>query len=104
MQFSQDINAIGIHSNHRDMARFATEDDSRFVSVVSELLRRAKEIKFPSYEAGITGAREVLDIKGGINSAVSNRSLGGSAIWGDVVNSNVVNGSQNISYGLKFNS
>jgi hypothetical protein len=84
------------------MARFATVDDPGFMSVVCELQRWAKEIRSPPDKAGRTGANEVSQNTGDINSVLSNSCPGGITIWGDVVKSNVVNGSQNIYCGLTF--
>jgi hypothetical protein len=84
------------------MARFATEDDPGFISVVCELQRWAKEIRSPTCKAGSPEVRGVSKSSGDINSSVSSRSHGGITIWGDVVKSNVVIGNQNIYCGLTF--
>jgi hypothetical protein len=84
------------------MARFITEDDPGFISVASELQRWAKEIWLQPYKAEKVGASDLPTSKVDINTAVSDKSVGGITIWGDVVKSNVVNGNQIIYCGLTF--
>jgi hypothetical protein len=85
------------------MVRFATEDDPGFISVVGEIERWAKEIKSTSckdLEEGISSERLINAMNA---TGISNsRYSGGITIWGNVVKSNVVYGSQTINGGLSF--
>ncbi|KAE8443681.1 hypothetical protein EG329_001453 [Mollisiaceae sp. DMI_Dod_QoI] len=94
--------AIGIHSNHRNMARFATDCDPGFVSVACELQRWAKEIRCLQGGAGTAGAVEISDRKENPCLTRSATELGGITVWGNVIKSNVVAGDQTIYNGLTF--
>lgn len=99
--------AIGIHSNHRDMARFATDEDPGFISVVCELQRWAKDICCQQIKAG-TGAPRAHGTNGVYESAdfristPKTNDYGGITILGNVMQSNVVTGNQTIYNGLTF--
>ncbi|RYP46683.1 hypothetical protein DL768_007155 [Monosporascus sp. mg162] len=101
--------AIGIHSDHRDIARFATEDEPGFISILGELQRWMKEIQLGQYRAGSprSSRSKSLEGKNMFNANAHMRShnsnnYGGITIHGDVVESNVVNGGMTIHGGLRF--
>ncbi|KAH6684640.1 hypothetical protein B0J14DRAFT_573294 [Halenospora varia] len=93
--------AIGIHKDHKEMARFAIEDDPGFISVVGELHRWVKEIKSlqSKLDSGVVGE---LFLNKGHNPNMYNVVPTGINICGDVLQSNVVYGSQVINGGLTF--
>lgn len=85
------------------MARFVTEHDQGFISIVDELQRLVKNVLLPKYKVERAGVNAVSKSTGNLDSvAVSNNNLEGITIWGDVVKSNIVNGNQNIYCGLTF--
>lgn len=92
--------AIGIHKDHREMARFTGADDPGFISVSGELQRWATAIKSSNIELRRGGARRAPETF--TSTTANNLNLGGITIWGDVVKSNVVSRSQTIHGGLVF--
>jgi hypothetical protein len=101
----QGYTAIGIHADHRDIARFASEDDPGFVGISGELLRWTKRIRFDQREEETTA---VVAAPTTTSSALAGTGregcthLGGIVIHGDVLESNLVNGSQTVYGGLRF--
>lgn len=93
--------AIGIHKDHREMVRFAIEDDPGFVSIVGELHRWVKEIKShqSKLESRMVGQ---VSLNKGHKPNMDNVIPTGINICGDVLQSNVVYGSQVINGGLMF--
>lgn len=100
--------AIGIHRDHRAMARFTGKDDPGFISVSGELRRWADEIKSLEFANRTTERRAyeqdgVSASENTINATATNGlNLGGITILGDIVKSNVVGSSQTIHGGLTF--
>ncbi|KAK9776057.1 putative DUF676 domain-containing protein [Seiridium cardinale] len=89
--------AIGIHSDHREMVRFASQDDPGFISVVGELQRWIS-----SWILG--DVKEDFEDKPHTNADISTKEtrVGNITVWGDVVQSIVVDGNQTIHGGLSF--
>jgi hypothetical protein len=99
--------AIGIHHDHREMARLSTPDDPGYVSVVGELQRWIQYIEFPDsrndgglqYHGGTTCAAALG------NGDIETQNNGGSGsivIWGNVNKSVVMSGTQTIQGNLSF--
>ncbi|KAI0026033.1 putative SesB-related regulatory protein [Xylariomycetidae sp. FL0641] len=101
--------AIGIHHDHRGMARFDSKDDPGFASVVGELRRWIEYIEYgppgspkqhdqrtpqPSSQEGVEDS-EIGHLRGSTGS-------GSITIWGNVVKSIVVSGTQRIEGNLSF--
>ncbi|KAI8625167.1 hypothetical protein F5Y19DRAFT_451220 [Xylariaceae sp. FL1651] len=100
--------AIGIHRDHRDIARFSTSEDPGYVSIVGELRRWIEYIQFP----GSRGDRG-LQCKEDSNACNGTRSGNGDIetqnvgsgsvmIWGNVKKSIVMSGTQTIQGNLSF--
>ncbi|KAK4451580.1 hypothetical protein QBC34DRAFT_400149 [Podospora aff. communis PSN243] len=97
--------AIGIHADHRGIARFDTMADPGFVAVSNEVQRWARDLK-PAPEKdklsksdtnprGLEGPLETKGLLPGVN-------IPGVTIHGDVLHSIVVNGGQVINGGIVF--
>ncbi|KAH8891083.1 hypothetical protein GQ53DRAFT_842009 [Thozetella sp. PMI_491] len=88
--------ALGIHSDHRGLARFATEDDPGFKIVVGELQRVANAARTATLAPGPSDelARDDLPERAGPTRDI--------IVYGDFINSNLVNGSQTVMGGLVF--
>ncbi|KAH6880024.1 hypothetical protein B0T10DRAFT_609642 [Thelonectria olida] len=87
--------AIGIHCDHRDMAKFTSPTDPGFLSVLNELLRWINDIRSDLGEINRFAEQPREQCHGGI-------ALGGITICGSVVQSSIVNGSQVIHGNLVF--
>ncbi|KAK7971551.1 hypothetical protein PG989_016567 [Apiospora arundinis] len=93
--------AIGIRSNHRDMVRFSSPDDPGFLSITGELKRWIDDLRSPDQKlqniarARSFPARERTAMRDGSESS-------GITIWGNVIQSNVVNGSQTVNGNMYF--
>ena len=92
--------AIGIHKDHREMARFIGEDDPGFISVLGELQRWSKEIA--SSPIKLERKIAVQECEPIVKSTVKGLNQGQIVVWGDIVNSNVVGRTQTIHGGLVF--
>ncbi|KXJ85308.1 hypothetical protein Micbo1qcDRAFT_223460 [Microdochium bolleyi] len=101
--------AIGIHSHHRDIARFARASDPGFLSIVGQLRRLVADNSSLS-----SSQMSDIDSKSDATLVSSVSSLGedmhpappqgssGITIWGNVYNSSVVNGHHTIAGDLVF--
>lgn len=117
--------AIGVHHDHRDIARYSDPCDPGVVSILGELRRWASAFASPSHTTnefdkevdcgdGDSQATDelTLDKEGGSGDRGSPaaadiynsgfREVVGISIWGNVVNSNVVSGTQTIKGDLVF--
>ncbi|KAI1120345.1 Alpha/Beta hydrolase protein [Nemania abortiva] len=99
--------AIGIHADHRGIARFASADDPGFVSVLGELRRWIGQVVPTDDEL----EKEVGAVKRKrSNNRWANRKRGGKScgdtgaitIWGNVTRSVITNGDQIIQGNLVF--
>ncbi|KAI0401115.1 Alpha/Beta hydrolase protein [Xylaria palmicola] len=102
--------AIGIHADHRGIARFASPDDPGFVSVLGELRRWIGPIANAEDEQN----EQVWDMdrkgsrvaSGGWAAGESNggdsADTGAITIWGNVTRSVIANGNQTIQGNLFF--
>jgi hypothetical protein len=70
------------------MARFKTEDDPGFISVVGELQRWMTEIRSPHSKAR-RGPSDMVESTVSTRATPTKESYGGITIWGDVVKSNI---------------
>lgn len=105
--------AIGIHANHRDMARFTSTSDPGFVSLVGEIRQWIQDAGAAAdYAEDFNGTANAPNL-GTADSAeptatenssgTSNRtSTKGITILGDVRQSSVVSGHQIIYGGINF--
>ncbi|KAK7917452.1 hypothetical protein PG985_011060 [Apiospora marii] len=94
--------AIGIRSNHRDMVRFSSPDDLGFLSITGELKRWVDDLRTTDGKMRRSLARvNSLPLKGLMLAEAANQSSG-ITIWGNVVQSNVVNGSQTVNGDMYF--
>ncbi|KAI1325369.1 Alpha/Beta hydrolase protein [Xylariaceae sp. FL0255] len=103
--------AIGIHHDHRGMARFASPDDPGYMSVVGELRRWVLYIQNPGSrddrsvwrkENSNTNRGTVVRDAGGEGDARNSAGDGSVVIWGNVHKSVVVSGTQTIQGNLSF--
>ncbi|KAK8073299.1 hypothetical protein PG994_004198 [Apiospora phragmitis] len=86
--------AVGIRSNHRDMVRFSSPDDLGFLSLTGELKIWIDDLRTPDGKLRRSFARvNSLPLKG-LMLAEASKQPSGITIWGNVVQSNVVNGTQ----------
>lgn len=104
--------AIGIHADHRDIARFDTMADPGFVTVSNELQRWARELKStpprgnppkldPHLDPGLDpDGPEGLAQAGQLSTSI--RDVAGVTIHGNVLQSVVVNGGQVVNGGIVF--
>lgn len=93
---------IGIHAHHKDIARFADENSPGFDSVLGELQRWVADTTYGG-EFTTSGPNK----RNFIGSNATGRTVGGCngsgiEIWGDVIRSNVVNGSQTVHGNITF--
>ncbi|KAK8024532.1 LipA and NB-ARC domain-containing protein [Apiospora rasikravindrae] len=94
--------AIGIRSNHRDMVRFSSPDDLGFLSITGELKRWIDDLGASDGKLRRSLARvNSLPLKG-LMLAEATHQASGITIWGNVVQSNVVNGSQTVNGDMYF--
>ncbi len=87
---------IGIHAGHRDMVRFASENDPGFISVAGELRRWLDEIKAATKMDSLDAAPNT-----GVTTNVGIHA-GEISIIGNVTQLSVVGGSQIINGSLIF--
>ncbi|KAI0202388.1 hypothetical protein F4808DRAFT_458989 [Astrocystis sublimbata] len=105
--------AIGIHADHRGIARFASADDPGFISVLGELRRWTDKVAY----ADDHHDKELWDIEGkqshdvlcgweckrrGNDEGCRDASAGAITIWGDVTKSIIANGDHVIHGNLTF--
>lgn len=83
------------------MARFSSPSDPGFMSITGELKRWIEDLRLP--DTKLQGFERVTRLP------VKERALGktktepdGITIWGDVIQSNVVNGSQTVNGNIHF--
>jgi hypothetical protein len=97
--------AIGIHADHRDIARFDNVTDPGFVTVSNELQRWARELKNTPGKGKPPRLDPVPDpdgLEGLEHASTSIRDIAGVTIHGNVLHSVVVNGGQVIHGGIVF--
>ncbi|KAI0490231.1 Alpha/Beta hydrolase protein [Xylaria cf. heliscus] len=103
--------AIGIHADHKGMARFASADDPGFVSVLGELRRWIDQVAYAddghhekAWNVGRKRSSDALrwcpdEKRGGDEEC---RGTGTITIWGSVTKSVIANGNQTIQGNLIF--
>jgi hypothetical protein len=100
--------AIGIHADHRDIARFNTMYDPGFITVSNELQMWARELKSASGRGKPPKLDPDLDFDGledfeyAGRPPNSIRDIAGVTIHGNVLHSVVVNGGQVVNGGIVF--
>lgn len=100
--------AIGIHADHRDIARFDTVADPGFITVSNELQRWARELKNTPWKGKIPRLDHDTDLDGleglehGGPPLPNIRDIAGVTIYGNVLHSVVVNGGQVVNGGIVF--
>jgi len=92
--------AIGIHANHRDIARFSSETDPGFITIVKELQRWTKNIQ--NSQRGVVRLDPSTDSTENIALGPERRNIAGIVFYGDILHSNVVQGGQVIHGDLRF--
>ncbi|KAI1156145.1 Alpha/Beta hydrolase protein [Nemania diffusa] len=108
--------AIGIHADHRNIARFASADDPGFISVLGELRRWIAQMAEVVDDNGDKGVWDIqkkrssdLTLGHGWNDTKRADGEGGETdgtitIWGNVTKSVIANGNQIIQGNLVFGS
>ncbi|KAK8071357.1 LipA and NB-ARC domain-containing protein [Apiospora hydei] len=94
--------AIGIRANHRDMVRFSSPDELGFLSITGELKRWVDGLRTSdgTLRRGLSRVNS-LPLKELLMAEPTDQSSG-ITIWGNVVKSNVVNGSQTVNGDMYF--
>ena len=93
---------IGIHGDHRDMIRFASEKDPGFISIAGELRRWIAEIVSHLTLEAVTKRDPADATLSPETTTNANIRIGGISIVGSVTNSSIVGGSQIINGPLIF--
>jgi hypothetical protein len=94
--------AIGIHADHRDIARFDTMADPGFIAVSNEIQRWARDLKATPEKEKLSRSDPDPGSSEGDAKALAGVNIPGVTIHGDVLHSIVVNGGQVINGGIIF--